>query len=399
MTTRVVPRPGDLLDQLNRDMYDRARDKKMSLSAWLDQEYGSDEYKDRLDTYGRLLRVANIRVRDVPEAGVYADTLDAFHKNDRTKVLLPEFFARCFRRASSGSRGLYTTADNVVGSIERPYYDAMQARAEKQIAPAIPLSSLVSMTTPVAGGPTYRTTYLKSDPTQQRLRRVSEGAHLPRFKLATAAREITLYKYGGAIETTYEQMRRMRIDKVAFHIAMIGVQAEVDRVAVAIDTLVNGDGNTGTAATVYTSTSLDAGASGGNLTLKAWLAFKAKFTNPYQLDTALMQEAVALQLQLLSATTSNTPLVTIQEASGFGSLRAINPELRGAVSIGWTADAPTATIVGFDSRFAIERAIETGSNISEIDRFISNQTQLLTMSENEGYATIDPNAVKVLQIL
>ena len=42
--------------------------------------------------------------------------------------------------------------------------------------------------------------------------------------------------------------------------------------------------------------------------------------------------------------------------------------------------------------------METGSQIQEVDRWITRQVGVLTVSENEGYESIDANAVKILNV-
>ena len=110
-----------------------------------------------------------------------------------------------------------------------------------------------------------------------------------------------------------------------------------------------------------------------------------------------MQEAVALQLALLNTGSANIPLISANLGNLGTSLTPIN-QFADAVRYGWTSDAPALKIVGFDPRFAIERVTEIGADISEIERFTTKQTQTLTMSEVEGYALMDVNAVEILDV-
>ena len=164
-----------------------------------------------------------------------------------------------------------------------------------------------------------------------------------------------------------------------------------------IDVMVNGDGNNN-APTTYALTTLDDDATAGTLTLPGWLAYKMKFANPYMLTGALAQESVALQMMLLTTGSANVPLVTVQQPSGLGAFTPINPGLRDSVALGWTSDAPAQKIVGFDRRFAIERIVDVGATITEIEQFITRQVQVLVMTEAEGYAIIDKNAINILNV-
>jgi hypothetical protein len=393
-------RSQELLSRFGPEMYREAYRKGMSLSAWLEQQDPSAEYNDGLDAFQRLCKVANIRLTSIPEQGVYASKFEEFDANDQTRALVPEWVARQWRKATLGATranpALHTADDQTIGSWANPWVDAANYRLAKQIAPAIPLSELVAMTTSIDSD-AYRTFYLEDAPAEQRMVRVTQGSEIPRAKLTGADQTIRLYKYGRALEATYETLRRMPIDKVAFHISRLAIQSETDKVAAVIDVLVNGDGNSN-GATNYNLTTLDSGASAGTLTLKGWLALKMKFTNPYGATHVLSQEAGALQLLLLSTGSANIPLVSAGFRADFGTFRPINPGLADGLGLGWTADAPANKLVVFDSRFAVERVVEIGANIMEVDKWVSRQTQLLVMTEAEGYAIFDKNATKTLTI-
>lgn len=401
--TDVRQRAGDLLKRFQgggSDIYRDAYTRGMSLSAHLEQLDPSEGYNDGLDAFGRLLKEAGIRTRTMPEYGVYADEFDAFNQKG-VRSLAPEWLARQWRAASTGkpasTRGLYQSSDATPGSALYPIVNAAQARTDKQIAPAIPVSELVAVTTPITGG-VYQAFYLKNDTDNQRMVRVAEGTDVPKAKLTPGNNTIRVRKFGRALEVSYEQLRRMRFDMIALHIQRMAAQGEADKVAIILDVLINGDGNPSTAAQVFNLTTLDPATTANNLTLLAWLAFKMKFANPYVLSTALAQEGPALKLQLLNTGSANIPLVQVQGASNFGAFRQINRGLAEGVGLGWSSDAPANTVVGFDSSMAVERVTEIGSNIQEVERYISRQTEELVMTESEGFAIFDPSAAKILNL-
>lgn len=413
--TAITQQPGyrDIFQRLGRDMYAKAYGKGMSLSAYLEREvdpssnYDKKDPEGQLDAFGRLMMAAGIVTRSMPEFGLWASKGESFFQNEQTRALFPEFMARVWRRTSYGTRyshpgqqnrsTLYDLADGAPGSWLNPYFDAAQARWSENIAPAIPLSEVVAITTPITGN-TYRAFYLTHTASKVRMVRVGSGADLPESKLASSEHTIPVYKYGRQLKATYEDLRNMRVDRIALHIAQLAIQAETDKVATALDVMVNGDGNSGTAATNYALNTLDAAAVSGTLTLKGWLAFKMKFANPYTITGALTREAVALQMMMLNTGSANVPLVQVAMPSGFGYFSPINPGLADNTRLGWTSDAPANVIVGFDRRMAIERVVEIGGDISEVDKVIGNQTQIFTMSEVEGYAVFDANAAKTLTL-
>jgi len=388
-------KPSEIYANVASRMKDAGVEDPPTLTRVL-EEINPSEPNDRLDAYERLLMHVGIRTRSNPEAGIWASNAGLFQKNNGTRALLTEFFARNWRKASIGEqRAVQLSNDGVAGSWERPYTDAMSPRLSQQLAPSIPLSEVVAMTTPINGAD-YRSYYLTVDAEKLRQYRVGESAELPVTKISGSDRSIRLKKYGRAIQASYEDLRRMRVDKLAYFIQLMAVQSEIDKVVAVIDTLVSGDGNSG-APTNHNLTTLDSGATAGTLTLKGWLAYKMKFAEPYMVNTALMQDAVALQLALLNTGSANVPLSSVNLANLGTGAAPINM-FADLVRYGWNSNAPSLKIVGFDKRMAVERVTEIGSEISEMDRFITSQTQILTMSEYEGYAILDINAVRTLNV-
>ncbi|MCB9172347.1 MAG: hypothetical protein H6637_05425 [Ardenticatenales bacterium] len=388
----------EMLARMGAGVYREAYESGTNLSVWLDRNM--PRHNDGMDGFQRLLFEANIATRSDTDAGVYADEWDDFNATPEARALIPEWIAREWRSVQLGrrytsQRALYTSDDAALGTIENAYRESGTERWDQQLAPAIPVSELVALTTPIQGD-AYKAWYLVSDTDEQRMARVAEGAEIPRYKLVSGEKVINLYKYGAALEATYEQLRRQRIDRIAMHIQRMAVQAEVDKVSAILDVIVSGDGNSNTAAEVHDLTDLDTGTTANNLTLAAWLAFKMEFENPYMLTHVIAQTGPTLDLMLLNIGSANVPLLALQ--SEFGGFTTINPGLRDGVRIGWTSDAPASKIVGFDARFAIERVVEIGAAIQEIERFISRQVELITMTEVEGYAVFDADAAHILNL-
>ena len=399
-TIETKVNPGDLLRQMGLNVYREAYDQGMSLSAFLEREDPSSDYRDGTDAFQRLLVAADLRTETLEHYGVQASQFGDFMRNEQTRALIPEWLLREWRSVQTGrpfsTRSLYASADAAAGSWEKPYAEALAPRVDQQIAPAIPISQLVAITTPINSAE-YRSYYLENDASQTSMTRVAEGAEVPRVKLTGSQHVINLLKYGRALEASYEVLKRQRVDRLALTVRMMAAQAEADKVGAIINVMVNGDGNNN-APTTHGLTTLDSTATAGTLSLKGWLAFKMKFTNPYAITGALAQEGVALQMMLLNTGSANTPLVNVQQPSGFGAFTQINPGLRDSVALGWTADAPSLKIVGFDRRFAIERVVDVGMTITEIERFITRQVEVLVVTEAEGYAIIDKNAINILNV-
>lgn len=383
------------------ELHQEALNAGMPLSRYLEIIDPTPE-GGKLDAFGRQMREAGIITRSNPEAGLWADTADKFLNNNAGRALFPEFVARQWRSimfataAEKRAAAIYMSSDAALGSPEKPYLDA-GPYWNAQFEAAIPLAELIAGSQAIAGED-YRSLYMTYDAAALRLFRVGESAEVPIATLSTATRNIRLRKYGRGLRATYEQLRRMRIDKLAWWVKWQALQSEIDKVTAALYTIINGDGNSNTSATTYNMLTLDSDATVNELSLKAWMAFKMKFVQPYMMTTALMQDSVALQLVLLNAGTANIPLATISGIGGFGlGLTPINVTAD-AVRYGWTSDAPANKIVGLDKRFALEQITEVGSEIQETERFITNQTEVMVMTENSAFATLDASATKILNL-
>lgn len=380
----------------------------MSLSGLLEHMCPTEAGDNTgLDAYERVLMELNIVPRSMPEAGVWCDTWDeAFHgepdsdEGKMRRLLGMEWMQRIWRGVTFASRmpnvsrresTVLQSNDYTPGSWERPYADAQQYRLQ-QIQPAIPLSSLVAVTTPITGN-VYRAVYIEDvDPKKKRYVRVSETAEVPRVVFKSAEREVNLFKYGRIIESSYEVLRRQRLDRIAVEIAMIAVQVENDKVATVLDVIVNGDGNSGTAAPTTNLTALDPATTANNPTLAAWIAFRLLFKNPYTLKALIAQQGPLTKAMLINTGSANIPLMVISGYLGLGQFTLMNSTLRDSVGYGISEDAPANRWIGIDTARAIERVYEVGANITEMERFTTKQTETLTMTEVEGYAILDKRA-------
>lgn len=388
-----------------KQLNDAGVDSAPSLTRAL-EVFSPTEQDGDLDAFERMMREAGIRTHTDRMAGVYASPATAFLGTPGHRALLSEFFRRTWAAVSGESaaqrqqtwaniRAQVLRNDGVLGSWERPYAEASSARWQSRMEAAIPLSEIVSMTTTVTSTG-YKAGYIQYDEANLRKFRVGESTDIPLAEIKLAEQEVKLRKFGRGIRASYEALRNIRVDKLAWFVRFVAIQSEMDKVTAALDVLVAGDGNNN-AATNHNLTALDTGAQAGTLTTKGWMAFKMKFAQPYTVTTALMREDMALQLVMLNTGSANVPLVSAN-LGGLGTNATPINQFADGVRYGWTSDAPANKIVGFDNRFAIEHVIEAGAQISETERFILNQTQVMTMTETEGFAVLDKNACRTLAV-
>lgn len=378
--------------------YEAAYERGMSLSAYLESLDPTPEHQgeDRqIDAFSRIVRAAGISPRTNALMGLRADTLDELSVDDKKRALVPEIVARAWRRAvhATSQERITMSSDYPQGTAVNQF--AYPAVRYPQLQAAIAVADLVAFQTGIEGT-AYRPFYMEE--AERGRARVAEATEIPAVVIKGREKTIDLLKYGVRIDTSYEALRRMPIDQLAFHIQRIAILTEAQKVEKILDVIINGDGNAGTAATVYAQSALYTGAAAGlaNFNLKAWLAFKMKFKNPFVLTTALAQPDVVLSLFMLSAGTANIPLVMMGGAFAAQQVTLLNRGLADGVQAGWLDGAPANKTVAFDKRVAVERVFEVNATIQEVKRWVERQVESVVLSEVEGYGVIEPLATKIL---
>ncbi len=381
---------------LNKDVLREAYEGGKNLSRYLESLDPTSEHTGsgaQTDAFNRVLAACGIHTRSVPEMGIGASTLEDIVRHPQAQFLATEIFARAFRGVVHGKRFTVQAGEGVAGSLVNQF--VFPPARDVLLQPAIPLSEVVGQTTGINASH-YKPFYL--DDVSHTTSRVGEGAEIPAVKIATHDKTVNLVKFGRRLDITYEANRRIPIDLLSFYVTRIAIAVEADKVDKALSVLINGDGNTNTAATSYNLTTLDSGTSANVLTLKAWLALKMKYKNPLMLTTVLAQDASVLSLMLLNSGSANIPLVLLgPQFSGLG-VTPINQGLRDGARVGWLDSAPSGKLVTFDKRLALERVFEIGSPIQETEKDVISQINSLVLSEVEGYGIIDQKATKILNL-
>jgi hypothetical protein len=410
-TTTLRTSAGELFKQLENNpggclkIFEEAKSQTRSVSSRLNQVIERKE-TDSLDGFDQMMKAAGIRVSSNPEHGYYASKATAFLRNNATRFLLVEFTARKHREMLHKSwedekqaRAVFqmlqtrkAVGEHAPGSLARPYFDELEIEWTQRVQPSIPLERVVSRSQGI-DAPDYRSYHITYDANQLRMFRVAEGADLPEARITRSEHTISLKKYGRAIRMTYEWLATITVDELGEEIQFVMAQNEVDKLAAFITIATNGDGNANTAATSHNLTVLDAAAVAGTLTAKGWSAFKKKFAGAYILTSALMQDVVATALELVNVSTADTPLIVFPR----NDLRPIN-QIAESIDYGWTADAAASTILGLDNRRSPKHLFWVDADIQETQRFVTNQTEVMTMSEYSGFAVRDPNGARVLNI-
>ena len=145
--TNMKSSPAELARQFGPQLYQRAAEKGLTLTAYLNRYENTDPNdKSGLDVFDRVLREAGIVSNGVPEMGIWPSEYGDFDRSPQMRAMSAEWMLRQWRKVSlnSGKRNLFMNSDAAAGDWARPYADAQMARWDQQVAPAIPLSAVVA---------------------------------------------------------------------------------------------------------------------------------------------------------------------------------------------------------------------------------------------------------------
>ena len=357
------------LSNLTPDLYQQAHSQDMTLSMLLESLDPAAEGSG-LDAFERLMKEAGILTKTVRDKNIFSSKVEAFYRTNENKILFPEYVARTLVQAMT----------------EFPIFNYL-------VATRTPIDSNV-----------YKASYLDWDDTDNKkaveMRRVTEAADLPLARIKLGDTAITLYKYGRAVEASYEALRRMSLELFERHINRIGTEAANNKVSEILTVIKDGDGNNN-AAPKHKAKGLDASFSAA-LTKTAWIKFLLKFY-PYGCDTVVANEDGLLQiLEVLYPASTVASKMDELLAKGLNVSTTLPQDLVVNTTLLYNPDIDKIggkeAIYGLNRSNTIEEIFEVGSTISEADKFIRNQTQILTISENSGFRKIFKDGARILTL-
>lgn len=358
------------LKDLNYSIYQKAHGNSQTLSSYLEELDPTPEGSE-LDAYERLVREAGIITKSIPEKNVYSSKVETFYRTDENRTLFPEYVARTLIKSMR----------------EFPLYKYL-------IATRTPIDSNV-----------YMGSYLDLEDADNKkaleMRRVVEATDLPTAKLRLGEMAVSFYKYGRAIEASYEAVRRMSLDLFKRHVGWIAQRAADNKVAEILDVIEKGDGNNNPAYK-HKMSELDVGITDGVLTREAWIRFLLKFY-PNNANTVIANEDGLIQI--LNVLYPKADVAAKMDELIHNGLDVKTTLPQGLIANTTLLYSPRIdkvdtieAIFAIDRHNCIEELFEVGSTIQEADKFIKNQTHLLTISENSGFMKMFKESARILKL-
>lgn len=333
-----LSRAGEL--EITRETYLEAQARGMTVSELLEtDDYDPTPSGCPLDAFERQLAVNGIRV-----SGKQSSTVDLFYKNGA--ALLPEFILREVRR----------------GQTMRPE-----------------LNRLLAGSTVIQSN-RYTPFFVDTtDAARFSLRPVGEGAEIPSLVVTEQKHSLNVRDYGLSLRTSYKTLRHRSTAQFKVLLWYIGFRLQTDKIALVVDTLVNGDGNSN-AAEVITS------AASGSLTYADLIKLWAEFA-PFEMNHLVCH--VGTLKTILTMAEFKDPLAGYR----FGQTGELFTPL-GATLIRCD-DAAADYVIGLDSRFAVEEVVSQPL-MAEFDKIIDQKFEEAVISESVSYAKVLKEAAIIL---
>ncbi|MEE9442873.1 MAG: hypothetical protein V3V99_09430 [candidate division Zixibacteria bacterium] len=326
--------------EVSRDTYLEAQSRGVTLSDLLETEdYDPSQYGCPLDAFERQLALSGIKI-----GGKNSSTVDLFYKN--APALLPEFILREVRK----------------GQMMRPELDR-----------------LISGST-VINSNRYTPFYIDtSDTTKFSLRPVGEGAEIPSLTVNEQKHSINVMDYGLALKTSYKTLRHRSTSQFKVLLWYIGFRLQTDKIALIVDTIVNGDGNDNAANTINS-------ASSGTLAYADLVKLWAEFA-PFEMNHIICH--IDTLKTILALDEFKDPL------AGYRFRRTGELFTPLGATLVRSDDVATDKVLGLDSRFAVEEVISQPLMV-EFDKIIDQKFEEAVISESVSYAKVVNESSSVL---
>jgi hypothetical protein len=256
----------------------------------------------------------------------------------------------------------------------------------------VSIEALISQTRTVSGTNHLIWEELDDSGANLSMNTIAEGAPVPITKISSTERAVKFYKVGKGYKFTYEFSRRISIDILTPFVNRLNRQYVLDQARHATQLLINGDGVAGA---ITTKAETDYGGTNGTLdyqSLLKWLAARA--AAGYPIDTLVGNYDSLLAILFLFApdgkgTDTSAEQVAAKVGMGF-NIRTALSFLNQTINFAVSPTVPANTLIGITKGETLERLIESGSDISELERSITDQQITFVRTQNIGFNLVSP---------
>ena len=335
--------------KLEKGMYGESGKSFSQVLERLDpsENYRGTQYEN-LDAFQRQLKRFGIKVK-----GPGSDRVEKFFATFDSAVLFPEYVSRMVRQGMEGAdclRDIVATETNI-------------------------------------NGLDYRSMYSVPSDEEKSLAEVAEGAAIPETGIYIRENLIYLKKRGRILSASYEAIRYQHLDLFSVMLRQIGAHMLEQQMNDAVECLIQGDGN-GNRAPRYSPGDGTIGGTEGTMDYEALVKFWSQF-HPYEMNTLIVSPDMLVKL--LNMEEMKNPLTGFNFQSKGNVISPLGAKLIRNDSMG------TGVMVGFDRRYALEM-VRAGDVMMEYDKLIDRQLERVAITSTMGFAKIQEDAVKVLEL-
>lgn len=212
--------------------------------------------------------------------------------------------------------------------------------------------------------------------------------------------------YSQGIEVSDQAARNTTIDLVSLTLArtfalQANLRAQGYMLQLKDGDIDNNDGSLSTLGYATTSTAMDAAASGGVLTQKAWLTWLTQSPDKRVIDVIVTDLATAMKIE----GRTGKPVITTDNPNSARIdtlFTVLNPQWAPSVKVflvmpgsGW----PANTVMGMDSRYAIRRIRSLTASFQSTEAFVTKRSTISRFDYGEIVNRMFAEAFSVLTIL
>lgn len=324
----------ELFEKINleKGMY---QSKGKSLTDVLESLDPSSNYVgteiENLDAFSRQLKRFDIKV-----SGEGSDTVEKFFQCSNSAALFPEYVSRAVKQGMEKANILKDVVATVTNIDGMDYRSISSNMSEKD----------------------------------KELKIVNEGAFIPQTVVKTNENLVKLHKRGRMLVSSYEALRFQRLDLFTVTLNQIGAYIARAQLKDAVDTILNGDGNSNACISVGSSAS-------GEISYDDLVTLWAQLS-PYELNTILAPTNAMKKILSMSEMKDNANSSFIKKGTMVTPLGA---------KLLHTDAISGDLIIGMDKNCALEM-VKAGDVVTDYDKLIDRQLERAAVTCTAGFAKI-----------
>ncbi len=368
-----------VLSNIDKGFYPAAKAKGTNALAYLTDLIAPeppqvDQVRDRL--LRRMEKGHHVRISD--DSAMYQNVSDWAYQCVGLELAMK---AAGIKRGDTVDKAFFSSSNATGTQGIFPAFLASQIISGQMAVSLVPICCLAEIR---IGSHVQEKVQINDTADTRQTRHIDEGVDMPKTTIAKLQGSIALQKYGRMLEATYETVRLMHLDIISLQLQRMGRQIGIDETATMVETYIQGDGNSGSAATTANN------GGDGVFDYDDWTTMFLSFPIGYEMRQTIANDTQIKQT--LGLAQFQDPLAGYPHAGFNTQFSGILPGPLGASLHRWTDTGSvsfTGGVLAIDDRLSMVLYRE-GDLLEEADQLIDKQLHRRTMSEWIGFMVWDP---------